>query len=80
MVECKDLFQRMSEYLDGEMDVAAIEMAMGHLAHCLECKDILEAFKRSVVLLKRAESQTLPEMERRRLKAMIDEEVRKLSS
>jgi len=80
MVECNDLFQKMSEYLDGEMDVATIEVAMGHLAHCPECVDILEAFKRSVALLKGTESQILPEPERRRLKALIEEEMKKLTS
>ena len=54
MIACKDLFEKMSEYLDGELDLAMIEEAERHLGHCIECKETLEAFRKSVAILKRA--------------------------
>lgn len=62
MIVCKDLFEKMSEYLDGEMDLAMIEEAERHLSHCIECKETLETFRKSVALLKRAKIKKCQKM------------------
>ena len=78
MIACKDLFEKMSEYLDGEMDLSMIEEAERHLGHCIECKETLETFRKSVALLKRTEGKKLPEDDRKRLEALIHKEMEKI--
>ena len=78
MVVCKDLFERMSEYIDGELDLVTIEEAERHLGHCVGCKETLETFKRSISLLKKSKKRGLPEREMKRLKELIRIEADKL--
>ena len=78
MIACKDLFEKMSEYLDGEMDLAMIEEAERHLGHCIECKETLEAFRKSVALLKKAKMKTMSENDKNSLRELIHKEMDKL--
>ena len=78
MIVCKDLFEKMSEFLDGEMDLAMIEEAEGHLSHCIECKETLEVFRKSVALLKKAKIKKMSENDKNRLRDLIHKEMDKL--
>ncbi|MDH3973692.1 MAG: zf-HC2 domain-containing protein [Deltaproteobacteria bacterium] len=78
MVKCKDLFGKMSEYLDGEMDLAMIEEAERHIGHCTECKETLDTFRKSVALIKRTKTKKLPHDDRKRLKELIQREMEKM--
>jgi len=78
MVACRDLFEKMSEYLDGETDHAMIKAAERHLDHCVECKETLETFRKSIALLKKTKAKKLPDDNRKRLKDLINKEIDKL--
>lgn len=78
MIDCKDLFEKMSEYLDGEMDLAMIEVAEKHVGDCIDCKETLESFKKSVALLKKTKIKKMSEDDKSRLRDLIHKEMDKL--
>lgn len=69
---CRDLFARLSEYLDGEMDPAACEEAEAHLGDCPPCHRFLESLRRTVTLLNREPDERVPEEIRREVREAID--------
>ena len=78
MIACKDLFEKMSEFLDGEIDLAMIEEAERHLGHCIECKETLETFRKSVALLKSTKRKKMSENDKNCLRELIHKEMDKL--
>ncbi len=78
MSVCKELFEKMSEYLDGEMNLAMMKEAEKHLAHCTGCEETVKTFKKCVSILKRTKSKTLPNKEKVRLKELIQKEIERL--
>jgi predicted anti-sigma-YlaC factor YlaD len=63
--ECKALFARLSEYLDGEIDAEGCAHVDGHLADCPPCRDFLESLRRTVRLVQSEPGGVLPEEARR---------------
>jgi anti-sigma factor RsiW len=58
--ECRELFARLSEYLDGELDPAPCAALEGHLADCAPCREFLESLRRTVGHLRAAPAAPLP--------------------
>lgn len=58
--ECRALFERLSEYLDGELDPALCAHVEGHLTDCAPCVRFLESLRRTVRWIERSEGATLP--------------------
>ncbi len=77
MTVCKELFEKMSEYLDGEMNLAMMKEAEKHLGQCTGCKKTVEAFKKSISFLQRTKAKTLPEKEKKHLKELIQQEIQR---
>ena len=77
MTVCKELFEKMSEYLDGEMSLAMMKEAEKHLAHCTGCEETVKAFKKSISFLQRTRAKTLPEKEKKQLKELIQQEIQR---
>ena len=48
--DCKEIFARLSEYLDGELTPAARQELETHLCGCGPCIDFVESLKRTVEL------------------------------
>ncbi|MDA8139017.1 MAG: zf-HC2 domain-containing protein [Desulfobacteraceae bacterium] len=48
--QCLDLFARMSEYLDGELDESLCRSMEGHLSGCPACRVCLAELRRTVQL------------------------------
>lgn len=46
--DCKALFERVSEYLDGELGPALCAKIEEHLRDCPQCEDCFEALRRTV--------------------------------
>jgi anti-sigma factor (TIGR02949 family) len=59
--ECRELFGRLSEYLDGELDPSVCDETDQHLGECAPCQEFLESLRRSVAILKRVPGEPLPE-------------------
>jgi anti-sigma factor RsiW len=59
--ECRALFEKLSEYLDGELDPAVCAGMEEHLADCARCQAFLESLRRAVAHVGAAPPPELPE-------------------
>ena len=69
---CRELFARLSEYLDGEMDEALCSETETHLEDCPPCRDFLESLRRTVALLDRLPAEKVPEEIRREVRVSLE--------
>ncbi len=69
---CRELFARLSEYLDGELDEAFCSEVEAHLEDCPSCRDFLESLRRTVGLLGRLPAEPVPEEVRREVRASVE--------
>ena len=72
---CRQLFEKMSEYLDGELDPDLVSFAEDHLSKCTECEENIELMKKSLQLIKNQTSQKLPDDVRDKLRKVIRKEM-----
>ena len=71
--KCTDLFARMSEYLDEELDEPTRRSISDHLADCPACKTCLATLKRTVDLYRAATgNMDVPTSMSARLKALCE--------
>jgi len=70
--ECKEIFARLSEYMDGELEVDLCAKLEGHLDDCPPCQAFLESLRRTVSLTERQETPRLPDEVRRRLRDAVN--------
>jgi anti-sigma factor RsiW len=59
--ECKALFAKLSEYMDGELDPAACAGVDDHMADCERCREFLESLRRAVAHVASTDAPDLPE-------------------
>lgn len=59
--DCRELFERLSEYLDGEIDPADCSRIDEHMADCPPCRDFLDSLRRTVGLVRSSPAEELPE-------------------
>ena len=71
---CKEIFARLSEYLDGELDADICTNLEGHMEDCPPCQAFLESLRRTIGLTRDLPGQTLPDD----LKAELLEAYRKI--
>lgn len=73
--KCMELFAKLSEYLDGELDDETARTISEHLDHCKPCQVCLETLKRTVLLCRSAKSSDVPVPESlaRRLRELISD-------
>lgn len=64
---CQEIFEALSEYLDGEVDARLCEVIERHMNDCAPCRDFLESLKRTVALISDLPVAELPEETRRRI-------------
>lgn len=57
---CRELFAKLSEYLDGEIDAASCAEVDAHLEDCAPCKDFLESLRRTVQWVQTTPGGELP--------------------
>lgn len=65
--QCLEMFSRLSEYLDNEIEPDAGRMVEKHLADCPACRVCFETLKRTVKLCKGAKTSPLPDEAAKRL-------------
>jgi anti-sigma factor RsiW len=66
---CRELFERLSEYLDGELPADLCGRMDEHMGDCQPCQRFLESLRRTVRLVDSESGDTLPEAARRDLLA-----------
>lgn len=62
---CRDLLEKLSEFVDGELDEASCAELEAHLAECEPCVRFLRSLRRTVGHLSRIPRLEMPEEIRR---------------
>ena len=65
--ECRQLFARLSEYLDRELDAADCAAIERHMEDCPPCQTFLESLRRTIGLIRDEGSARLPDDLRREI-------------
>ncbi len=59
-MNCKEVVQQLSEYLDGELDAGLAQALEEHLAGCRDCKLIVDTTRMTIEILCNSEPLPLP--------------------
>ncbi|MBI3014351.1 MAG: zf-HC2 domain-containing protein [Candidatus Tectomicrobia bacterium] len=68
---CRKLFERMSEYLDGELDLKELADIESHLHLCHHCEACLAALRRTIEVCRSHSVPSMPTEVRRELHELI---------
>ena len=68
---CLEMFKRLSEYLDNELDDLTCNEIEHHVKKCVPCFSCLQTLKRTVDLCKQTTNKPVPEEFSQKLKEMI---------
>ena len=68
---CLEMFKRLSEYLDNELDDITCEEIETHVKECVPCFSCMQTLKRTVDLCKQAPDQPIPKDFSEKLKALV---------
>lgn len=58
--DCKEVFARLSEYLDAELSAETCDEIERHLAGCPPCIEFLNSLRRSIRLCQQSEAADVP--------------------
>ena len=67
--DCRSLFEKLSEYLDGELDPAVCSRIEEHLADCPPCVAFLRSLRRAIAHVGTVLPPELPEDVKRKVLA-----------
>jgi anti-sigma factor RsiW len=68
---CLELFEKLSEYLDNELDEVTCKQIEEHVKECVACFVCLQTLKRTVDLCKQAGDRPIPKEFSRKLRKLI---------
>jgi anti-sigma factor RsiW len=68
---CLEMFDKLSEYIDGELDHATCAEIEKHANDCIACFACMETLKRTVALCKNVKEQPIPREFSKKLKEII---------
>jgi len=68
---CLEMFKRLSEYLDNELDELTCNEIQRHVKECVPCFACLQTLKRTVDLCKQTANKPVPREFSEKLKEMI---------
>ena len=68
---CIELFAKLSDYLDNELDAVTCKDIEAHLADCPCCNVCMETLKRTVAFCREAEDRPVPETLSKRLQTIV---------
>jgi len=68
---CRQLFSRLSEYLDRELDEQTCSEIDAHLDGCLPCRVCMETLKKTVSICQNLDEEEVPQDFSDRLRALI---------
>lgn len=75
VLECKHVWNHISEYLDGTLDPQVLAMVQKHLEHCEICSAILDSTRNILVLTADDRVFELPLGFSERLHARLEQEI-----
>ena len=70
---CRELLERLSLYIDGDLEGPQRRSLMAHLRRCPCCGELADGLKRTVLLCQEAGKTRLPASVRARARARIAE-------
>lgn len=68
---CLEMFKKLSEYIDGELDTLTCKELEEHVKECVACKSCLATLKKTVNICHEMGTNPVPAEVSQRLKAMI---------
>lgn len=77
VIECKHVWDYISDFLDGTLDAATRETVQRHLEHCELCSAVLDSTRNVIILTADDRVFELPAGFSERLHARLDEELNK---
>ena len=69
--DCKAYFEKISEYLDGELDGTLCEKIETHLIECPECQDCFDSLKKTIGLCKKVPRDEIPRDVQKRIREAL---------
>jgi len=69
---CLELFEKLSEYLDNELDEVTCADIEKHVKACVPCFVCLQTLKRTIDLCKQTENRSVPKDFSKKLRAVIE--------
>ena len=75
-ISCKEMFESLSEYVDGDLDESVCEEIRLHMKDCAPCEKFLDSFRHSIEISKLAGKTvelppSLPEEVKSALRAVL---------
>jgi anti-sigma factor RsiW len=74
--DCLAFFDKISAYLDDELDAATCETIRKHAEDCAACKSCIETLRQTVALCHGLKAEKTPPEFSRQLKSLISEAIR----
>lgn len=72
-MECKEIFEKLSEYLDGELPPELCEQMRGHIEDCPPCVEFISSLQKTVDLCRQLPStgsSPAPEEVKQKIRAL----------
>ena len=79
VIECKHVWEHISDYLDGTLSPELLQQVQEHLEHCEICSAILDSTRNILILTADERVFELPLGFSERLHARLEEEMRGIS-
>jgi anti-sigma factor (TIGR02949 family) len=76
-MRCRQVIDKISEYIDGELDPELVRELERHLEHCEDCSIVVDTTHKTVEIFYRTEPAALPDDVRERLNGMFMQRFRK---
>lgn len=71
--KCRWMFEKLSEYIDKELDALTCSDIERHAESCIPCQVCLGTLKRTIELCRKMESEPVPETFSERLREFVRE-------
>jgi anti-sigma factor RsiW len=68
---CLTMFDKLSQYIDNELDPASQQEIAQHVKKCLACSVCLETLKRTIAFCRHPQNKPIPETLSRNLRTLV---------
>jgi len=75
-MRCRQVIDKISEYLDGELDPELVLEMERHMGHCEDCRIVVDTTQKTLEIYCHTEPSPLPDAVRERLNEMFAETFR----
>jgi anti-sigma factor RsiW len=76
-MRCRQVIDKISEYIDGELDPELVRELERHLQHCEDCRVVVDTTRQTVEVFCHTEPAPLPSDVHERLNQMFRQNFRK---